>query len=119
MTTERRAYERIEYPPKAANRPRFAVGDDVLAVLDCSERGLRCSLPSAPVPAIGDDIRGRVHFPTGAQVDVEGAVTRVLPDAIAVQFTSLWVPKGVIIAERRSLGLLPGQERGPAGESGA
>ena len=93
------------------------VGGEVLNVLDCSERGLRCTVPEAPLPKVGDDIRGRVRFPPaapssrGVEVYVEGVVTRAHEDSLGVQFTAVWIPREVILAERRRSGLLPGQER--------
>jgi len=96
---ERRGYERIEYPP--GERPTLIMGDRTVEVLDCSERGLRYALEEAPsAPEIGTELRGRVRFPTGNEVAVEGAVLRVQSREVAVLFTTQWIPRDVIVSER-------------------
>ena len=94
---ERRGYERIEYPPN--DRPVFRLGDQDLVVLDCSERGLRYHA-SGVLPEIGAEVRGKIRFAPGTEVEVEGAVLRVQPDSVAVLFTTKWIPRDVIVSER-------------------
>lgn len=95
---ERRGYERIEYPP--GDRPMLLCGGVELEVVDCSERGLRYRLVQT-APEIGSELRGRVRFPPGTEVEIEGAVLRVQSDdTVAVLFTSQWIPRDVIVAER-------------------
>lgn len=95
---ERRGYERIEYP--LGERPVVTFGDRELEVVDCSERGLRFAL-AGPPPDVGTELRGRVRFPPGTEVEIEGAVLRVQhDDTVAVLFTTQWIPRDVIIAER-------------------
>ena len=96
---ERRGYERIEYPD--GDRPVLVVGDRTLEVLDCSERGLRYALDATPpAPEVGTELRGRVRFPPGNEVEIEGAVLRVQAREVAVLFTTQWIPRDVIVSER-------------------
>jgi hypothetical protein len=95
---ERRGYERIEYPP--GERPAFLCGGRALEVVDCSERGLRFTPLDAP-PDVGAELSGLVRFPPGNEVQIEGAVLRVQGDmTVAVLFTTRWIPREVIVAER-------------------
>ena len=98
---DRRAHERVQYT--TSERPRLTTAGGSYEVLDCSERGLLIvRSPTAPVEA-GIDIQGRVRFPTGVEVPVEGVVQRAQEDAIAIQFTGIWIPRDVILAELRRL----------------
>jgi hypothetical protein len=72
-------------------------------VLDCSERGLLIVRTGDALAETGLDIQGKVRFPTGVEVTVEGVVLRAQQDAIAIQFTGLWIPRDVILAELRRL----------------
>jgi hypothetical protein len=98
---DRRAHERVIYP--AAQRPLLLVGGVSYEVLDCSERGLRVARSSAAQLQTGADIQGRVRFPPGNEVMIEGVVLRVQDDAIAIQFTGLWIPRDVILGELRRM----------------
>ena len=96
---ERRGYERIEYPP--GERPVLVMGNRTVEVLDCSERGLRYEHDATPqLPDIGTELRGRVRFPPGHEVEIEGAVLRVQSREVAVLFTTQWIPRDVIVSER-------------------
>jgi hypothetical protein len=96
---ERRGYERIEYPP--GERPVLLMAGRSVEVLDCSERGLRYALDEAPPhPEIGTELRGRVRFPPGNEVEIEGAILRVQLREVAVLFTTQWIPREVIVSER-------------------
>ncbi len=98
---DRRAHERVIYPP--GQRPMLLVGGSAYEVLDCSERGLRVARSAAAFLETSVDIQGQVRFPTGVEVTVEGVVLRVQGDTIAIQFTGLWIPRDVILAELRRM----------------
>jgi hypothetical protein len=98
---DRRAHERVVYPE--GQRPTLAVGGGAYEILDCSERGLLVARSGAAVLEASIDFQGRVRFPTGIDVPVEGVVLRVQDDAIAIQFTGLWIPRDVILAELRRM----------------
>ena len=98
---DRRAHERVIYPP--GQRPVLIVGGGAYEVLDCSERGLRISQSGAALLETSVDIQGRVRFPPGNEVMIEGVVLRVQNDAIAIQFTGLWIPRDVILGELRRM----------------
>jgi hypothetical protein len=98
---DRRAHERVQYG--TSERPILTVGGAAYEVLDCSERGLLIARArDAPVET-GTDLQGTIRFPTGRQVPVEGVVVRAQQDAVAIQFTGLWIPRDVILAEQRRL----------------
>ena len=98
---DRRAHERVLYPP--GERPTLTVGGETYQVLDCSERGLLVARSQAASLEASVDIQGRVRFPPGNEVTIEGVVLRVQDDAIAIQFTGLWIPRDVILGELRRL----------------
>jgi hypothetical protein len=98
---DRRAHERVTYPP--GQRPTLVVGSGSYEVFDCSERGLLVARAGAAGLEEAVDIQGRVRFPTGAEVTIEGVVLRVQDDAIAIQFTGLWIPRDVILGELRRM----------------
>jgi hypothetical protein len=98
---DRRAHERVQYA--ASERPRLAVGNASYEVLDCSERGLLLVRSGDTLAEAGLDVQGRIRFPSGVEVTVEGVVLRAQEDAIAIQFTGLWIPRDVILAELRRL----------------
>lgn len=98
---ERRAVERLEYPSDL--RPVLVAGGQVVKVVDCSERGLRYVAPEGQLPDIGTEISGRVHFASGAEGQIEGAVVRIDEGMVAVQFTGLWLSPELIDDERRLL----------------
>jgi hypothetical protein len=98
---DRRAHERVIYP--RGQRPTLIVGGGTYEVLDCSERGLRIARASAALLETSVDVQGRVRFPPGNEVMIEGVVLRVQDDAIAIQFTGLWIPRDVILDELRRM----------------
>jgi hypothetical protein len=98
---DRRAHERVIYPP--GQRPTLIVGGGTYEVLDCSERGLRIARSGAALLETSVDLQGRVRFPPGNEVMIEGVVVRVQDDAIAIQFTGLWIPREVILDELRRM----------------
>ena len=93
-----RSYYRIPYP--SFEGPRLVVGFHVCQVLDCSERGLRFVAPAHAVPEAGVAIRGRVRFPRGADVEVEGVVIRVDEREVALRLAEPGVPFRVILQEQ-------------------
>ena len=98
---DRRAHERVVYPP--GQRPILIVGGGSYEVLDCSERGLLVARSGAALLETSVDLQGRVRFPPGHEVTIEGVVLRVQDDAIAIQFTGLWIPRDVILGELRRM----------------
>ncbi len=98
---DRRAHERVIYPH--GQRPTLTVGGGTYEVLDCSERGLRVARTGAALLETSADVQGRVRFPPGNEVMIEGVVLRVQGDAIAIQFTGLWIPRVVILGELRRM----------------
>ena len=98
---DRRAHERVQYA--TSEPPLLIAAGGAHPVLDCSERGLLVVRAGDALAEIGLDIQGKVRFPTGVEVSVEGVVVRAQEDAIAVQFTGLWIPRDVILAEQRRL----------------
>jgi hypothetical protein len=98
---DRRAHERVQYA--ASERPRLLVGTVSHEVLDCSERGLLLVRTGDALAQTGLDVQGKIRFPTGVEVTVEGVVVRAQEDAIAIQFTGIWIPREVILAELRRL----------------
>jgi hypothetical protein len=98
---DRRAHERVQYA--ASERPILTVGGATYGVLDCSERGLLIVGAGHALAHAGTDFRGTIRFPTGTEVPVEGVVVRAQEDAVAIQFTGLWIPRDVILAEQRRL----------------
>jgi hypothetical protein len=98
---DRRAHERVQY--STSERPVLTVGKAAYDVLDCSERGLLVARAGDALAEAGLDIQGKIRFPTGVEVTVEGVVLRAQQDAIAIQFTGLWIPREVILAEQRRL----------------
>jgi hypothetical protein len=98
---DRRAHERVQYV--SGERPRLSVGGASYEVLDCSERGLLVLRSGEALAETGLDVQGKIRFPTGMEVTVEGVVVRAQEDAIAIQFTGLWIPRDVILAELRRL----------------
>ena len=99
---DRRAHERVQYAT-TDERPRLAVGTASYEVLDCSERGLLVLRSGDALAEMGLDVQGKIRFPTGMEVTVEGVVVRAQEDAVAIQFTGLWIPRDVILAELRRL----------------
>jgi hypothetical protein len=98
---DRRAHERVQY--STSERPTLTIGAARYDVLDCSERGLLVVRSDEALVEAGLDFHGRIRFPTGAEVTVEGVVVRAQEDAVALQFTGLWIPREVILAEQRRL----------------
>lgn len=101
---ERRGFERVEYV--AGERPVFLSEGNSFEVVDCAERGVRLAAAASEVgllPAVGTDVRGRIRFPGGPEVPVEGVVVRASGDGIAVNFTMVWIDKEIIEGERRRL----------------
>lgn len=98
---DRRAHERVTYPP--GPRPTLLVAGRSYEVLDCSERGLLVARSEAAMLEAAVDIQGRVRFPPGNEVIIEGVVLRVQDEAIAIQFTGLWIPRDVILGELRRM----------------
>lgn len=93
-----RSYFRIPYP--SLEGPRLVVDCAVLQVVDCSERGLRYLAPPHTPPARGTRLQGRLRFPRGVELDVEGVVVRVKGQEVAVRLAEPGVPFRVILQEQ-------------------
>ncbi len=100
-TFDRSAY-RIPYPPSA--RARLFVGTDELALVDCSERGVRyVSLPG-PLPEPGDVITGRVRLLCDrTPIEVTGKVVRLFDREVAVELDAPGIPARLLFGEQRFL----------------
>lgn len=97
-----RSYERSAYriPYPFIESPRLIVGMQVLQVVDCSERGLRFRAPGPELPELGTRLRGRLRFPRGAEVGIEGTVVRIMDDEVALYLSDPGVPFRVILQEQ-------------------
>jgi hypothetical protein len=93
-----RSYYRIPYP--CFEGPRLVIGYHVCQVVDCSERGLRYLAPPHAVPGVGHSLAGRLRFPRGAEVEIEGVVIRVRDREVAVRLAEPGVPFRVILQEQ-------------------
>lgn len=97
-----RSYERSAYriPYPFIESPRLIVGTRVLQVVDCSERGLRFRVSAQESPELGVRIQGRLRFPRGAEVTIDGTVVRITEDEVALHLTEPGVPFRVILQEQ-------------------
>ena len=97
-----RSYERSAYriPYPFVESPRLIVGTQVLQVVDCSEKGLRFRAAPQEVPEVGTRVQGRLRFPRGAEVVIDGTVVRVKDDEVALHLTDAGVPFRVILQEQ-------------------
>lgn len=100
----RRNHYRVVFP--AEIRPRLLLdgpgsAHTVLEVLECSERGLRFTLPTPWQHAPGTQISGRLMFARGAEAHVSGTVQRIEPAAIALLLNRRGIPLGTILDEQR------------------
>jgi hypothetical protein len=93
-----RSYFRIPY--SSFEGPRLVIDCAVLQVVDCSERGLRYLASPHDVPARGTRLRGRLRFPRGVEVEVDGVVVRVKGREVAVRLAEPGVPFRVILQEQ-------------------
>lgn len=95
---DERTYYRIPYP--TVESPRLVIGDQVLRVVDCSERGLRFLAPPHAVPELDARLQGRLRFARGAEVSVEGRVVRVYGRQVALRLHEPGIPFRVILQEQ-------------------
>lgn len=106
-----RSIYRIQYPEKA--RPALTLPAGVVAVVDCSEEGLRYLPAKGPLPELGTVVAGKVKFKSvDSEVAVRGKVIRVQAGEIAIQLESPGVPRAVIFSEQRFIGKRYPQLRG-------
>lgn len=103
MNNARSEY-RIVYP--IAARAQLRVGGTRIAVIDCSERGLRLELAASP-DALADasgQISGRLRLAQGVDVEVTGHVLRTDDASFAIQLTEpSRIPLPLIYEEQRHL----------------
>lgn len=93
---------RIPYPPTA--RPRLRVGEREVAVVDCSQRGLRYVAEAGEAPEIGSTIEGRVCLLSKREwLDVSGTVVRVQDGEVAVHLERPGIPMQRVFDEQRYL----------------
>jgi hypothetical protein len=99
-----RAEYRIVYP--FAARAQLRVGGTRIAVIDCSEKGLRLELASSVV-ALADAegrLSGRLRLAQGVEIDVTGRVLRTEDASFAILLEeSSRIPLPVIYEEQRHL----------------
>jgi len=69
---ERRAYIRIEYPPK--ERPRFKVGEHEMEVINLSEKGLKFLDNKQAYGTSGKMIDGALIFLNGKLIKLRGQI---------------------------------------------
>ncbi|GAB6062147.1 PilZ domain-containing protein [Deferrisoma palaeochoriense] len=105
LAGNRRETYRIHYPE--GDRPRFGIlgnggnGEPRwFEVLDASEEGIRFRAADGFVP--GDEVEGRVEFPTGRWARVQGTVIRVEGDQVGLRLTRT-IPGAIIVEETRRL----------------
>lgn len=98
----RRQHYRVEYP--ASDRPVFTSERLRGAVTDCSETGVRVSLPAGlPLEAsvlMGDRMSATIRFARGESADVEGIVVRYDGRTLALRLDTAKLPFGRIIREQ-------------------
>lgn len=100
---ERSVY-RIEYPER--ERPELKLATGVVAVIDCSEDGLRFKLPDgSPMPDIGVAVEGRVRFKRHPElVSIRGNVVRCQGREVALHLAPPGLPRSLLFSEQRFLG---------------
>ena len=96
-----RTMYRIPYPQDA--RPGFTVAGVRYDVIDCSEGGVRYVAPAEGTPELGSEVRGRIRFRRGAEIEVAGTVLRAHDGQVAVRFSGAGIPQAVIFDEQRWL----------------
>jgi hypothetical protein len=97
----KRAFFRIRYP--LSERPRLRVENCAYDVIDCSLKGLRYVVPRGPLPPLGAEIKGRVYFRRGAEVNVKGVVLRVQDKEVALDLSTTNIPFSILLDEQRYL----------------
>ena len=100
---DRRHHYRIIYPQMVQPRFHLEGAADPARVLDCSELGLRYRPVGGARPAIGDHVRGNVHFHPRRHVEVEGEVVRVSREDVALRLLRPGIPMSMMFAEQRHL----------------
>lgn len=96
----RREYFRIPFPE--FDRPRVVVGTVISEVIECSERGLSFS-PSAEPGGVGESLEGRIRFPRGVELQIQGEVVRVTDSRVSVSLRGSGIPFAVIFQEQLHL----------------
>lgn len=100
---DRRQHYRIIYPVMVQPRLHIEGVRAPARVLDCSESGLRYMPVGGARPALGDYLRGRVHFHPRRHVEIEGEVVRVGHEDVALRLLYPGIPLATIFAEQRHL----------------
>ncbi len=90
--TNQRKFFRLDYPP--IDRPRLEVKPykKHFLVLDLSEEGMRFQYQGDFDMEEGELIKGRVHFSSGKNCEIEGKILRLYPDK---KWCALILTKGI------------------------
>lgn len=102
-----REHFRIVYP--LMERPKLRTADvetgavEEYDVVDCSETGLRYLIRFGPLPEIGAEVSGRVHFRRGEVVDIAGTVVRTQGSSVALHLVASNIPLATVLDEQRYL----------------
>jgi hypothetical protein len=96
-----RSYYRLTFPPR--ENPHFIVGEDVMTVVELSERGVRYVPAPAHAPEVGTLLEGTVRFRRGDAYDVTGVLSRRQGPTLVVVFDAPGLPYAAIMAEQRYL----------------
>jgi len=95
-----RAYYRLVYPIR--QRPTLWLGPSPFAVVDLCELGVRYLVEDAPLPRLGDPLRGQLVLPSGPEIEIVGTIVRVTPTQVAASLTQ-GVAFAVMLEEQRYL----------------
>lgn len=98
MTESReRAYYRIRYPRQV--RPRLAMSESMVPVIEIAEYGLRFETGGHQRPEVGDEVSGTLHLGDRWTLDIAGEVVWTLTDSAAIKLFEP-IPFKVILDEQ-------------------
>ena len=95
---DKREFARLEYPPRL--RPLFKLGDQILEVIDISEKGLRLRNDSRL--ELKELVHGEVQLLSGKPISVSGEVAWSLNNEIGLLMAL--IPSAIINEERLLIG---------------
>lgn len=99
-TREQRSHFRIHYPP--ADRPEFKISSRSFQIDNISEEGVCIVFKGVFTLAVGDEIRGTIHFRSGKTHAGRGKIIRKLEGKIIFTLHDP-VPLPLIMEEQRML----------------